>query len=147
MSMCSRRLLQPRRGWMRRTTLRLAGYALPGSSVEYMDPFGPHTNRNLLTGNDSRLYGGHGYRAPAVRQCHVDDLLVPHRLDDADLGADDAVASCAVVSNLEMLGPDSEDDAPVAAGLAGNSDGEVGALKRTHPTASDPCEHPLEEIH
>src|SRR6267143_2532524 len=147
MSTCSKILLQPRRGWMRETILSLPGYALPGARLEHVDPFGSHTNRNLFTSNDSRLYRRHGNRSPAIGQCDVDDLLVTHRLDHADLCADDTVTTRAVVGNLQVLRPDAEDNPPVCAGLAGNPDSEVGALKSAHPAASDSREHSLEEIH
>src|ERR1700682_232711 len=124
MSTCSKISPQRRPGWKRTAAADSPCDALTRLRIEDVYPLRTDANRDFLARRDSGLHRRDGNCTPAVGQCHVDDLLVAHRLDDADLGADDTVTARAVVRDLQVLWPDAEDNSSVGAGLAGYANGE-----------------------
>src|ERR1700682_3334864 len=119
MSTSSKILAQRRRGWEKTAAADSPCDALTRLRVEDVYPLRTDANGDFFARGDSRLHRRNGNRTSAVGQGHVDDLLVAHRLAHRELGANDTVTARAVVRDLQVLGPDTEDDSPVSAGLAG----------------------------
>ena len=89
----------------------------------------------------------HGDCAFASRQSQVDDLLISHRLNDANLRAQRAFSARVVSDDFQMMGANAKEHSIACPRLARRRDREIGSTERAHAASSRARERALEEVH
>ena len=84
----------------------------------------------------------------AARERDVDDLFVPHRLDDAHFSLRPVLS---VGAHLDVLRPNAKENSAVGFSIAGHIEREIDSLEGAHPKRAagslPTLNHSLDEVH
>jgi len=101
-----------------------------------------------VAGPDHLLRGCDCDEPIATRECHVDDLLVAHRLDDSHFPL---LSVLSITAHLDVLRTNAKEYAAARFPIARNVECEIDSLERAHPQSAGgslgALNHSFDEVH